>query len=833
MLLDLRTNRLTDPLGIPVHPPTLSWRLESGQQIAYQIQVATSPDLLAQNQPDLWDSQRTESSESVWVTYQGAPLQERQTAFWRVRAWTIDSESDWSEPATFETTLESWQAQWIGGTLAGGPRTAAPCPAFKKEFQTQKPIARARLYATALGIYQATLNGQKVGDHELAPGWTEYKKRVRFQTFDITDHLKDANHLEFTLADGWYSGHIAWRGRELYGDRPKLLAQLEIEYADGQTEIISTNESWLHAYGPNLECDILMGQAEDARQTYDHWQPVLTFEETVQLVPSQEPPVRITQEITPIEIKEIPQWPASRWLFDLGQNMVGRIRLKLTGQPGQTITLRYVEVLDKNGKIYTENLRSAKQTDYYTCKGGEEVWEPIFTFHGFRYVEIGGLTTPPTEETLTGLVLHSDIAKTGEFECSDPLINQLQENIDWGQRGNFVDVPTDCPQRDERLGWTGDAQVFVRTAAYNRDVNLFFRKYVQDMEEAQFESGAIPCVAPSNNIIDHEGGPAWADAFLICPWEIYQTYGDQEILSRHYPAFQRYFQFLENTCRDNRRCYPDYEGFKGFGDWLSHEANTPIEIIGTAFFAHAADLMSRIAGVLGHAADQANYQTRYQEIRQTFQDHFITPDGLVASGTQTAYVLALHFGLVRDGQAPIAVQELVLDIERRGDRLSTGFVGTPYLCHVLTAGGRTDVAYRLLNQKRWPSWLYPVTKGATTIWERWDGWTEENGFQDPGMNSFNHYAYGAIGDWMYRTILGIDLIESGYKKFRLAPQPGGGLTQAQGSLETPYGRIESAWKREGETTHYTFTIPPNTTAEITLPSHPPEQKPTGTWTYRI
>jgi len=439
--------------------------------------------------------------------------------------------------------------------------------------------------------------------------------------------------------------------------------------------------------------------------------------------------------------------------------MVGWIRLCVQGEKGTTVSIRYAEVLNSDGTLYTANLRSARNTDYYTLKGGEEeIWEPHFLFHGFRYVELLGFPGMPTEETVTGIVVHSDIPQTGSFECSDPLINQLQHNIVWGQKGNFVDVPTDCPQRDERLGWTGDAQVFIRTAAYNRNVAGFFTKWTRDLEDAQFPDGAYPAVAPNPAAwAIGDGGPAWADAGVICPWTIYECYGDIGLLEARYESMQRFIEFLSQTSRNGLRCYADYTGWHGFGDWLAldgsdgREGGTSKELIGTAFFAYSSHLLAKIAGLLGRDKDAEHYNGLSRQAREAFVEHFVLPDGTIKGGTQTSYVLALHFDLLPQDLRSIAVSELVRNIEQRDNHLSTGFVGTPYLNRVLSEAGHLDTAYGLLKQTTWPSWLYSVTQGATTIWERWDGWTHDKGFQDQGMNSFNHYAYGAVGAWMYAS----------------------------------------------------------------------------------
>jgi alpha-L-rhamnosidase len=478
-------------------------------------------------------------------------------------------------------------------------------------------------------------------------------------------------------------------------------------------------------------------------------------------------------------------------------------------------------MLDREGKPYTLALRTARATDHYTTRGGAEEWfEPKFTFHGFRYVEVRDYPgANPTVDDLTGVVVHSDCEPTGEFECSNEMINRLQSNIVWSQRGNFLDIPTDCPQRDERAGWTGDAQVFIRTAAFNMDVANFFMKWLTDVADSQGEKGQIPSVVPHIKSFYHDGGPAWADAAVICPWTIYLCYGDARILSQCWPTMTRFMDFLKTSCPDLIRP-ADGAKWKGYGDWLSVNADTPAELIGTAFFAHCAALMAKMAGVGGDEIEMTDYEELFDNVRRAFAARFIDADGSLKVKTQTAYVLALHFDLLDEQHRPAAVAALVADIEARGMHLSTGFVGTPYLNHVLTRFGRADVAYALLTQTTYPSWLYPVTQGATTMWERWDAWTHDKGFSDTGMNSFNHYAFGAIGDWLYQTVAGIGLDESrpSYKHIVIKPISGGGLTWARGRYKSVHGVIESSWRIEdGERFKLDVTIPPNTTATVHLP----------------
>ncbi|GIW00869.1 glycoside hydrolase family 78 protein [Roseiflexus sp.] len=844
----LRCEYLENPLGIDVTRPRLSWRLFSNRrgarQTAYRIVAAPSADDVAAEQNLLWDSGRVELDRSIHVVYEGGRLRSRQRVFWRVQAWDEHGNVAVSPVAWWEMGLlrhSDWTASWIGAPLVGGRWTTIPAPFLRRSFTLDAPVMQARLYITALGLYECTINGQRVGQDLFTPGWTDYRRRVQYQVYDVIDLLREGdNVIGVILGDGWYCGHVAWAGRQNYGDRPKLLAQLMITCADGSTQTMVSNRSWRYAFGPVLESDMLHGESYDARLEMpgwnmpgfddSSWQPVELFAAPdAALVATRGPTVRRHEEVRPVgPPTAFRSHQATRWVFDLGQNMVGWVRLRVRGPAGTTVTIRHAEALNPDGTIYTANLRSARATDHYTLRGeGEESWEPRFTFHGFRYVELSGYPGEPDIDAVTGIVVHSATPPTGEFNCSDPLINQLQHNIVWGQKGNFLDVPTDCPQRDERLGWTGDAQVFIRTAAFNMNIAPFFTKWTQDLEDAQSPEGAYPPVAPLAGISGlTDGGPAWADAGIICPWTIYLCYGDARLLETHYPSMQRFIEYLERSSRDFIRCYEDYPGFRGFGDWLALDGSgkvdggTAKDLIGTAFFAHCARLMSRIAAILGHQRDAARYRRLFERVRQAFVTRYVTGAGRVAGETQTGYVLALHFDLLPPELRPAAADALARDILARNTHLSTGFVGTPYLPHVLTAAGRLDLAYALLFQQTWPSWLYPVTQGATTVWERWDGWTHDKGFQDPGMNSFNHYAYGAIGEWLYATVAGIDTDpeQPGYRHLILRPQPGGGLTAARAALETMYGRAVSAWRIDNDRFTWEVVVPPNTTATAYVPA---------------
>jgi len=840
---NLRCEYLSNPLGIDVLQPRLSWELREerrgARQTAYAVRVASSREALLAGEADLWDSGTIDSDSTFHIVYEGKPLRSMQRAWWSVRVWDDQGQpSDWAEPAWWEMGLlepDDWRAEWIGAPIVGGRRAGVPCPYLRKEFTVERSVRQARLYITALGLYEASINGQPVGDAALTPGWTEYHKRVEYLVYDVTEQLRTgANAIGVILGDGWFCGHVAWWGRQIYGEAPRLLAQLVIHYENGETHYVPTDSTWQFSTGPLLEADLIMGETYNARLEMpgwdrpgfatEGWKPVQVFAPwPAPLCARMCPPVRRKEQLAPIaEPRLAANWPVPHWIFDLGQNMVGRVRLKVKGDPGTTVRLRYGEMLNPDGTLYTENLRTAKQTDTYVLRGGEEeIYEPHFTFHGFRYVEVTGLTEKPSKDLITGIVLHTDMPLTGTFSCSEPLLNQLQHNIVWGHKGNSVDIPTDCPQRDERLGWTGDAQVFVRTGAFVHDIESFFARWLQTVEDSQSEEGAIPpvCPNPCPTMVGTDGGPAWADAGIICPWTLYLSYGDKRILEDRYASMTRFMAYLEKTAINGIRSHPEYNGFRGFGDWLSTNAETPLDLIGTAFYAYDALLMAEIAKVLGKEEDEKRYRRLYEAIRGAFQRRFLTPDGLLVSGTQTACVLALEFDLVPESARAAIAKTLVNDIRARGNHLSTGFVGTPYLLHVLAREGYLDVAYTLLLQRTWPSWLYPVTKGATTVWERWDSWTEEKGFQDPAMNSFNHYAYGAVGAWLYQVVAGIDLDPKspGYRHIRLAPKPGGGLTRAEASLKTVCGLVRSAWRIEEGRFLWEVEVPTNTTATAILP----------------
>ena len=779
---------------------------------------------------DLWDSGRVEATDGLLIPYAGAPLRSRQRAFWTVQVWDDEGEAAApEEPAWFEMGLldeGEWQARWMTQPGDRLPEEAERVTYFSHPLTVDGPVLRARAYITALGLYELRANDQRAGDRRLAPGWTDYTKRLQYQVLDLTDLLSAGdNTIEVVLADGWYAGWIGWLGgREHYGSTPQLLIRIEVETAAGTTVLVS-DDTWLAGDGPIRRSDMLMGEHVD-----------LGFEPTgaplaarltdgggsgngPTLVTSPAPPVRVVRRVTPVSVTQTAE---DVHRIDLGQNLVGWLRLRLGGPAGTEVTVHHAEMCDADGAPYTENLRSAKAVDSYTLSGARPSWcEPSFTFHGFRYAEVRGYRGRLTAADVTASVLASDVEPTGSFACSDPRVNQLHENIVWGARGNFVEVPTDCPQRDERLGWMGDAQVFVETGCYLFDMAGFFTKWLDDVIDAQSPEGGFPDVAP--RIVDlGDGNPAWADAGVIVPWVVARRYGDERLLAHCYPAMRRWIEHLREA--NPKLLWLEHRSYD-IGDWLNIDAQTDKDLLATAFWAESTRLTARTADALGHADEARDLHELADGITTAFGAAFVLPDGSLSSPTQTAYALALRFGLIPTGLRQTATGHLVADIDERG-HITTGFVGVNHLLPALTANGRSDVAYRLLLHDGYPSWLYSVRHGATTIWERWDGWTDNRGFQAPGMNSFNHYAFGAVGEWLYRSVAGIGIDESALSPRRIviAPEIEAGLDWVDASYESPLGRVACAWRRptDGAPTTVAVNVPVGAEATVRLPAPSPE-----------
>lgn len=884
----LRCEYRNNPQGIDAPAPRLGWIVASGEngqkQTAYRVLVATSAVLLDAREGDCWDTGKVLSDQTCQIAYGGKPLQSGRRYYWKVQVWDRDGKpSSWSRTAHWDMGLldkSDWRAQWISFkdtadfSATQKKMELPPARFYRKPFKVAGPVRRATVYASALGIYDFRVNGRCATDALFTPGWSDYKKRAYYNTFDITNLLQDGdNAMGAIVADGWYSGYLGYgllvgygpakSGRAIYGKTPALLAQVVIEYQNGQSETIVTDPSWTVSTGPFLEADMLMGERYDARLAMPGWdragfddarwqravlakdnppcratfhdkggqRPVdLHFTEPPVLQAYSTEPIRCTQTLKPVAMTE----PSPGvYIFNMGQNFSGVVRLSVKGKAGTEIKLRYGEMLHPDGRLMTENLRKARATDHYILSGRPEgeTYQPTFTYHGFQYVEVTGLPAKPTLDTITGVVIHSDTPLTSSFECSDPTVNQLFSNVVWTQRANFFEVPTDCPQRDERFGWTGDAQIYCRTATYNADVAAFFTKWLDDLDESQLPNGAFPDYAPYPMM---HGKPrrgfatAWTDAGIICPYTIYRVYGDTRVIKRHYPAMKRFMEF-------RRKRSPDYLGVNtgnGWGDWLSLGSKTPIEYIDTVYFAYSAGLMAEMAKAIGKDADAADYKALKAAVTKAFQAKYVKPDGTLAVDNQTAYVLALSVGLMPDKLKSKAQARLVALIQQNKNAMTTGFLGTKPLLPVLTRAGLNDLAVALFQSRQFPSWCYEVINGATSIWERWNSYTKDKGFGNAAMNSFSHYAFGAVCQWMFQDLAGIDTREPGFQTLVIRPRPpspaqlakpsplSGGqpvIHWVKATYDSIRGPVKVAWRQTPVKFSLDVTIPANTRAAVHLP----------------
>jgi alpha-L-rhamnosidase len=786
-----------------------------------------------------------ESPESVLVDWPFDPLRSRQRVAVRVRAWDRNGAATaWSSPLPIEAGLveaADWSARFVTPDWEDDLTAPQPSPYLRREFELTREIVCARLHVTAHGVYEPYVNGRVVGDHVLAPGWTSYAHRLRVQTFDVTGLLRvGRNAIGAIVADGWYRGLLGPHGgqRNVYGDRLALLAQLEIEHADGNTTVVVTDDEWRASTGPILASDLYGGETYDARLELDGWAEGgyddaawsgvrVVDRELTTLVPPTGPPVRRAELVAPVSIGRS---PSDKVIVDFGQNLVGRLRIRVRGASGDTVTLRHAEILE-DGELCVRPLRFATATDRYTLRGGgEEVWEPRFTFHGFRYAELDGWPGDLDPADVSAVVCHSDLDRTGMFKCSDPLVNRLHENVVWSMRGNFLDVPTDCPQRDERLGWTGDIQIFAPTALFLYDVAGFLRSWLADLASEQDVDGRVPNVVPEvldglmiRGEHDHDAPAAgWGDAAVIVPWTVYEYTGDRELLALQYDSMHAWVDLVERLAGPTRLWDTGFQ----YGDWLDptappdvpEQTQTDPGLVATACFARSSDLLARVASVLGRDDDRVRYEQLHDEVVRAFRAAYVLPDGRMTSDSATAYALTLSFGLVDDPAARRELGERLAQVVRDNDlRISTGFIGTPLICHALCSVGAVDVAYSLLQQQECPSWLYPITMGATTIWERWDSMLPDGSVNPGQMTSFNHYAFGAVADWLHRSVAGLAPAGPGFRRIAIHPRVGGGLTHARATHETPYGLAEAGWRLAGADVVVEAVVPPNTSAIVTLP----------------
>jgi alpha-L-rhamnosidase len=837
------SEQFKNPIGFYDATPSFSWKLPKGTQLqtAYKIVAASSPDLLP-NKADIWNSDKVESNQSLYVKYDGTVLTSRQKVYWQVQFWDENGKkSSWSKVAHFELGLlnnDEWSGKWISiphdqltekdyrGSLL------FPAQYMRKEIDIDKSIKNARLYITAKGVYEAYINGEKVGEDIMPPGWVPYRDYIPTLTYDVTDMLKEGkNTIAFAVAEGWYAGKVYLRGRKKkHNLTPSLLCQLEIEHKEGKTKVVS-DESWkVIKDGPIRIAKIYDGETYDANYKLGNWHTngfddakwhkaqTHNVEKSVLLLPKRFETV-VNREV--LEVKSMHQPNENATIFNMGQNNVGVPVVKVPMLKGDTLKIRFAEMLDRDSTMYTTNYRSAKSTDYYVAAtDGMITYKPTFTFHGYQYVELSGYAkgSKPQKNWVTSLVQYSNFEENGTFTSSHPKLNQLQSNISWGMKGNFYDIPTDCPQRDERLGWTGDAQIIAPTSMFHNDMYAFWAGWLQSVRYEQFPDGGIPWVVPNNLGKRHSAG--WADAIVIIPWELYCRTGDTDVLEENYSAMVKWVNYCTSQAVNHT------PNIGSFGDWLQPQTKSgraagdvSKELIKMAYYAHSVDLISKTANLLGKTQDAEHYHLLLDSIKTAFEQHWFDDDGRAKhkEETQTHYLVALEFDLLSKPMAAKAKNHLVRLIGECDNHLRTGFLGTPILPLVLDKAGEYDLMYDILFKETYPSWFYSINNGATTMWERWDSFTKKDGFHKDGMNSFNHYAYGAIGRWMYERIAGIKPTMVAYKEIEIAPVPGGPLTSASAAYDSPYGLISSRWKLENDRFLLEVTIPSNTTATVIVP----------------
>ncbi|WP_211316518.1 family 78 glycoside hydrolase catalytic domain [Niabella yanshanensis] len=880
----LRCNYKVNPF-IDTKIPMLSWELVSNQnnqvQTAYQVMVASSLALLNNETPDIWNSGKTEGNQTNQVAYNGKPLFSAGIYYWKVRSWDKDRNAGpWSIVASWETGLFNkleWKADWIGFELdslnTNKDYHLPPAPYLRREVRLKTGIKRARLYVTSLGLNEFYVNGTRIGSDYFLPGWTDYNKRLYYQVYDVSKNIKAGdNVLGAVLSPGWYAGYVGYallvgspQVRGFYGNTPLLRASVWVEYHNGEREIIATDGSWKASDGALRETDILNGETYDARREVKgwsqtgfnmlDWKPVTIYadkaDRELQVYPGN--PVAIFDTLT---AKKITKARNGRYIVDFGQNFSGIIRLNVKGKTGDSIIIRYGEMLHPDGRLMTENLRRARAIDTYIIKGDEnmETWSPQFTYHGFQFVEIAGLKYQPTIETIKGLVLTSSTPGAGTMETDNAMINQLYKNIVWTQRSNYFDIPTDCPQRDERLGWTGDAQVYTRSAIYNNDISAFFLKWLQDLNDAQFPNGAYPIYAPMPLTVNglsairstDSYSPGWMEAGIICAYEMYQAYGDTGIIKKYWPGMKRFMSFLDQKAGGDHlfkeRAFEEISPKGGFGDWLSVGKKTSPDLLASIYYFYCSKLMEEMAAAIGADKDKQQLQQNAQRIRAAFVKHYtdgagnfkVNPEiygdvtGYVEYSkekgfhghTQTAYANAIYMGLLPADFIKIAGNSLAGLLNENDWKLATGFLGVKPLLPALSLTGHTGLAYHLLLSKEYPSWGFEVINGATTIWERWNSYIKEKGFENnAGMNSFNHYSFGSVNEWMFEYMAGIKPAAAGFKKIIIRPEiADSSINYVKASYHSINGKIESSWKKVNGKLIMDIIIPVNTKAKVLIPA---------------
>jgi alpha-L-rhamnosidase len=848
---NLRAEYHENPSGIDVEKPRLSWTLEGDgrnrSQSAYQIVVSSDMQKLNTDDGDIWDSGKVNSDMTNQIVYEGSSLQSGSKYFWKVKTWDESGvASGWSMEANWSMGLlnfSDWNGKFIGldvGHQTGNKYDSLylpPARYLRKSFNIQKKIKKATAYTTALGLYELRLNGSKVGAYYFLPGWTDYNKRVYYQTFDITKDLKvGENVVGAIVADGWYSGYIGYallvhldKVRGFYGESPSFMGQILIEYEDGSKEVIVSDTSWKANQGAIREADILMGEKHDARMNNSGWDAP-GFDDNSWKKPKiythpngrlQAYPGSLIEERERLSSLKLTEPKPGTYVFDLGKNIAGIAELKVQGPKGTTIELKYGEILNADGTVLTENLRRARATDTYILNGeGTEVWQPKFTYHGFQYVEVTGFVSKPDTDAITGIVMSSIETNASSFSSSSDMNNQLYKNILTTQSANFFEVPTDCPQRDERLGWTGDAQVYCRSATYNSDASAFFTKFLIDLDDAQRWYGAYPNFAPFPYSRPNQYAPAWMDAGVIIPYNMYKVYGDTRVVEYMYPGMQKFMEFQADASTD----YLRPGGGNNWGDWLSVNEKTSHDFIGSSYYGYDADLMAQMAKALDKEDDYQHYKSLFENIKKAFAKKYILENGYTTEDTQTTYALALYFNLYPEELAQKGADRLAEKIKLNGNKFSTGFLGTKHVMLALSKYGHDDLSYKLFQQTEYPSWGYSVVNGSTSIWERWNSYTkdaDENSSFNSAMNSFSHYAFGSVAEWMFIHGLGIDTEDAGFRNIIIKPAVSKEIGFMKGSYECINGTIASNWELKGNKLTMKVSVPVNTRAKVYIPFSKP------------
>ena len=828
VVTNLQTNHMHEPQGIGSARPVFSWYISDDSrrnvsQSAYRLVVR-------QEGTTVWDSGKVLSDASAGVKYAGAELLSDKEYTWKVMLWDDkDKITGWSGQATFSTGLyhtDDWDASWIEPN-----EVSSDAAQFRRVFKPKKAVERVTLHTSALGMYEAFVNGRRVGEDRLTPGWTSYQKRVRYQTYDITGMVTQGdNAVGINLVRGWWGSILPYTREFLYGEKPALISQICITYKDGSREIIGTDSSWKYSAGEISYPHVYDGETIDRTRETKGWctasfndsdwmRPAVTDRTLDILAPTDSPNVRVVNTLKPVRVFTDPE---GNKVVDFGQNISGHEKIRFRGKKGDTVRVYHAETLDKEGVFYTANLRSAKALSTYVLSGEEEWLKPHFAFYGFRYIKVDGIEGELNPEDFVAEAVTSGIDYGSTFSCSDPRVNQLYSNVTWSMKDNFVDVPTDCPQRDERLGWTGDALAFFNTSTHLADVQKFFSKWLTDLRLEQYPDGAIPKVAPYCYSTRTRISAGWSDAIVLVPWQHFLAYGDISILEDNYRAMKGWVDYMfsisPNYLWRTPQSYGDWVYFDYETDFYGRSAVTIRPLVQQFYLVHTTETLAAIAGLLGEKEDEARYRDLYQKALEAYRNEYVTPGGCVMSDTQTAYTMSLAFNLLEPRMRQQAAARLAENVKVYG-HMTTGFIGTPHLCNILTEWGYSDIAYDLLLRDEFPGWLYSVKMGATTIWEKMNSIMPDGSITEDGMNSLNHYSYGAVADWLFSYAAGIKSTSPGYKTLCIKPYPDKRMERLGASRISPYGKISSSWEYASDGSFlFDVEIPANCSATVMIPA---------------